>query len=641
MCEIIEPESNPAYKIPANVLKITSELPEELQCLILKSLILTMFIKPENLNSPGDGFSDMYYSANFPSLIVSLLDVHPTLDNVMSMVLQQLDVNNLFWDDNIHFDKIADFVISRSIPLNLIQIDSFSGGLDFDRQPKLVPFFHCCRSLEIYIGQFIDPTEFYLDHVTTLLIDSDSLHGLWKAGKFQKTTRLNRLVVTVDFTEKIYSMKKALKDWASLNYISLSQPRDNRPDLVLNIMESNVEGVSMVEKYLTELVDVVAENKETWHVTAWMDEINFTAKLIDQYSKLFDEIESVEKLKLDLQDEISMDVVNEISEIEDFSLSRCQFTLMGSTFHFRKMASLKKLSLGLCELTFPFFKSLPDTLESLEVELEYSNLEYLMLPIHLKVLKMKTVHFPELTNGADLDSLNKVILELDTSGEKPMEEDVLETLQVFISDLPSTVKSFELNDRCECLNPPIGHTIFHNSFQPEYLKLDGSIFPSVFERESVASLRRLNLTYTTSSPYIPQLPSTIETLEISKDFYIDGPVYLAEFWKRYISPLKNLLQLRIMASGTFEKERIDLRTVEFPPFLSRVTIQFMDLQSKYILVDKLSKNLEVFEISNFSWDSFDSKVVWVACNERSEIKKLMETFKSVGNIQLNWGILKK
>ncbi|GME76433.1 unnamed protein product [Ambrosiozyma monospora] len=120
----IDSESNIDYRVPTNVLKITTQLPVELQCLILKDVILKRFKKPYYFEPPTkefDGeFHDILYSAEFPAQIASLLGVHLILDNVMTMVLQEMDFDENLLKSQL-FDKIANFVISRSTQINLFQ----------------------------------------------------------------------------------------------------------------------------------------------------------------------------------------------------------------------------------------------------------------------------------------------------------------------------------------------------------------------------------------------------------------------------------------------------------------------------------------------------------------------------------------
>ncbi|GME73801.1 unnamed protein product [Ambrosiozyma monospora] len=179
------------------------------------------------------------------------------------------------------------------------------------------------------------PTDYFLDHVNTLMIDSDALVELWKDESIKERSVNNKP----------------------------SQPRDTEPQLVLNIIESRVEDVlpHMMDRCLSELTTAVAENKKDWQATVWIEDI----KLTPEFSNLFNETGFVKRLKLGLEDIVSMGVVQEISEIEDFNLSRSLFTLSGSTFQFKSMSSLRKLSLGVCPLTESFFDLLPDTLQIL------------------------------------------------------------------------------------------------------------------------------------------------------------------------------------------------------------------------------------------------------------------------------------
>ncbi|GME82160.1 unnamed protein product [Ambrosiozyma monospora] len=200
----------------------------------------------------------------------------------------------------------------------------------------------------------------------------------------------------------------------------------------------------------------------------------------------------------------------------------------------------------------------------------FSNFDSICLLNHLKVLYLEAFVIPRISNITKLDSLREVSPHISTYIVKAIGQSktilLLERLQVFISNLPKTVESFEFSDCFEIskVNHPSSRlpdfTCFDESVELINLMVQGTVPPSMFGLATIAScqLRLIDLESLSSLSY---LPSTLEFLSIHMKYCKDNNMYLSQFLTRYITPLENLLELNIFSytSGTWETDNIDLR----------------------------------------------------------------------------------
>ncbi|GME75337.1 unnamed protein product [Ambrosiozyma monospora] len=96
-----------SFNVPAEVLKITTSLPFEIQCLIIKHLIFTTKFKHR----------DAYWSQ-----LVTLLIYNPILDDILTLVFQELEFDKGIFTHS-YFKDIVEFVLSRSILMKRLSID--------------------------------------------------------------------------------------------------------------------------------------------------------------------------------------------------------------------------------------------------------------------------------------------------------------------------------------------------------------------------------------------------------------------------------------------------------------------------------------------------------------------------------------
>ncbi|GME88697.1 unnamed protein product [Ambrosiozyma monospora] len=88
------------------------------------------------------------------------------------------------------------------------------------------------------------------------------------SGKFQKASHLRCLAIAIDLEKELNLsfLNEALKDWIESNLDQI-RPCENRPKLVFQIFQGNYDEYEMMNIYLTELLDVIVENKKIWSVS--------------------------------------------------------------------------------------------------------------------------------------------------------------------------------------------------------------------------------------------------------------------------------------------------------------------------------------------------------------------------------------
>ncbi|GME85393.1 unnamed protein product [Ambrosiozyma monospora] len=145
-------------RIPAPVSVITSNLPISINFLILKQVIMNHLCsfssKNNNKNStisslsytaPRLGhntFGPLLTSHDLLSQVVSLLGHHPDLDYILSMIIQDMELDSTIFD-SIHFKQFSDFTFTRSIKLRkliLLQRGDNANLLRFTDDPNVFKF---------------------------------------------------------------------------------------------------------------------------------------------------------------------------------------------------------------------------------------------------------------------------------------------------------------------------------------------------------------------------------------------------------------------------------------------------------------------------------------------------------------------
>ncbi|GME74814.1 unnamed protein product [Ambrosiozyma monospora] len=232
------------------------------------------------------------------------------------------------------------------------------------------------------------------------------------------------------------------------------------------------------------------------------------------------------------------------------------------------MTSLKQLT---CHLSCHVINNLPDTISELcLLSINSCDLEgcALMLPAQLQ--KLSLCHYGEynihkFSNARQLTQICDVKISSTSKFDNMESVSKLKSLIHSIPHVKNLVISLSLKNH-ECGMPGV---------EIEQFSLDNlaclKYFSPSYSQSDTTDLSNLphclNFRFSLSTKLlIGQFPSCLESLDISLSEYNEP---FEGFWKRFISPLKNLFFLKANIS---QRGQIDFRGLEFPPRLHTVEI---------------------------------------------------------------------
>ncbi|GMG40263.1 unnamed protein product [Ambrosiozyma monospora] len=387
-------------------------------------------------------------------LIASLLDYHPVLDNIMSMVLKELEFDqDIFYSK--HLSHVINFIISRSVQLNCFRFNSLVNEIPEGTMQVFDLFQHlhvCSPEVAEKLAEQHLPI---LQHVESLSIWPDTLQRLLAHDSFQSFIRLRRLEVVVNLPRLEWDasyLRGILNKWKQqINLIDteIEEKQQRSLKLMFNVTDPAPHELSICN-YFRDLSHVIAENKEDFHVSVCMDaDESAVLSIFTLYAfkLLVDECQYLEYLDDNL-DTKTYDF-QKIQWVSHNTYSRVlHIKYRYKTYHypqiaFASMPLLRELwVLGDIYVPPLFFENLPATLVSLRVniddECEDSSIK---LPANLRYLYLKTVLFPEIANA---DELNLIDVTVDFLTETLEYYDVFKNVKSSIFKFPSTIEKLKL-----------------------------------------------------------------------------------------------------------------------------------------------------------------------------------------------------
>ncbi|GME75549.1 unnamed protein product [Ambrosiozyma monospora] len=196
---------------------IISNFPPEIQCLILEKVILD-YLK---------SITDIH---GMLAQLVSMLGYHHSLDDMLSVVIQDLEVGtgagadgtSLFTD--AHFDEFANFLSTRSIKLKSIKFSSavLEDPILHEKHRQILQFIDsCCGNVVAELPTRYDEYQTYLiDELMWLRIVRNASSLAWTTiflgmfhsqGLFVELVCLKKLTFRVTVHSDIYLLKSVLE----------------------------------------------------------------------------------------------------------------------------------------------------------------------------------------------------------------------------------------------------------------------------------------------------------------------------------------------------------------------------------------------------------------------------------------------
>ncbi|GME90214.1 unnamed protein product [Ambrosiozyma monospora] len=214
--------SSSLSSFPETVLEIiTRSLPHEVQCLVLKHVILNWV---KELNS-------------FVSLcqINNLIGYNPTLDEIIGLVLEELDFDESIFS-HVHFNHIAQFIISRLISMKHLSIRHDFTTSDEEIALGFIQRFQSV-TVQIFPTPFRNFQKTYFKSLTSLTVSPQELQSVLKEleGCFEKLPRLVSLELILIMNPKnIELVKEIVQKWRTFGS-SVPNERQKERSLKLSI----------------------------------------------------------------------------------------------------------------------------------------------------------------------------------------------------------------------------------------------------------------------------------------------------------------------------------------------------------------------------------------------------------------------
>ncbi|GME74303.1 unnamed protein product [Ambrosiozyma monospora] len=588
---------------PPNAVSLASQLPLEVQFVILKDVMVNFL----NSRCSEEGLLSSRRETHHDMLaqFVSMLGYSTSFDTVLSMAIPELNLDNSIFS-SLHFEQFAKFVITRSLQIKSLQIDpALHDDANLYNSPDIIRFleFHCQTVVSIYqiIMQPASSEEllkhsYYVKFINHLEWSRGLFFPLYHSGLLSQLHRLRKLLIPLRDQGDITMLNDIIKaSWFRAS-----------TKLILKV-ES--EETSDAVYCLSKLSDIIQRN-EKLDITLDIDLTLFSHLVIDALSQLIlhpipisnmefyaesnDYIQPVTALlnkvtntkRISLVPDDTMDISNIIFSNESLSTLQLIDLSSPSEFVFHDLHSLKHLDLINCSISWQAMSKLPENLEVLDfdcVALTGNGLDC-TLPLQLRKLNIfgnpSFSALPVILNASELHDLDVVIIYLDPAIVNPYyisEEDpvveknisntfTITQLQDFISQLPSSLSSFEITSKgylrvdfdsySLCCPDKLSFSHFTNlkklkfDFLNHTPSFDVSIFPDSLE----------TLDFTSSKNLTGLFPSNLITLSVDLGSYDESLTY-------FLNTITNLTNLVTLRTRIPEYQPVDLRGVKFPPHL--------------------------------------------------------------------------
>ncbi|GME82503.1 unnamed protein product [Ambrosiozyma monospora] len=277
---------------------------------------------------------------------------------------------------------------------------------------------------------------------------------------------------------------------------------------------------------------------------------------------------------------------------------------------FTNTSSLKKFEANNCTLSFECLNSLPNTLTSLKFYQVKLNKQFensvLRLPeqLHELSIRGKFDNFGLYTGISNMSQLNElktlsiVLLDNQSIGFGNSKNGLpYSLLKSFLHSLPESVKNLSLEIGCDLKESDENDIVL----RPEHLSLNTLHHLNEFKFSCFSPSDNFDLSSLPSSlnivldnPFLTfagEFSSRLEFLDIELFQYEES---FENFWKRYISPLENLVHFQTVADGF---KVIDFRELKFPPCIHTIKINFQNTGPIPLKFDELPDSLNEFSLN--------------------------------------------
>ncbi|GME85519.1 unnamed protein product [Ambrosiozyma monospora] len=288
-----------------------------------------------------------------------------------------------------------------------------------------------------------------------MLLRHDTEYVLLEETNLEKFWRLNELELRFCLQDVNHVIKTVSK-WKKFILSNPEKKEKGKPlKLIIDGQFCNVTSAEdeKIRVCIRNLIKLITKNKDILSAYFLLPHVRpfFSHETLVLYSTLID---ICDLLKASCVIEVNtLDNLNwmfGISRLESIDLEFDYTHQYGSNFFSNDMRALKHLSMIGYVIDALFLEKVPDTLQSLEFNMDANGDFPIRLPSHLKKWGISTTGTPRTSNKTELNNLTDLKANFfkgkhDENSDHHISDDIFERIQSFISYLPSSVTTLNLS----------------------------------------------------------------------------------------------------------------------------------------------------------------------------------------------------
>ncbi|GMG22662.1 unnamed protein product [Ambrosiozyma monospora] len=588
------------YTVPTTVLMMTSNLPQEIVCLIFQ-YVITDYLNYINSTINKKQSIGMEFMTKE---LVCLSDQNSALAGAVSMAFEQLELNSSVCKCR-YFNKLADFILSRKIKLKSITMNY--DYFNFEQSKAMDTLKYGCRKLKGWcvIGNDSNLLQYapYLQFVTSL--DASLTYAFNKSCFLQTLndlTSLNTLSVIVTSTEQVgflCHIANELRAWLASEFNREGRKVERRLKLIIEFL--NLYSVQQEEKILS----CLKELKEVFHKTKNMNinlSLNFfpeSASMRNRFSELLAQFDSASTIRSHFSLDYDYQWVDSLPKLRELHLTHDRYRYLNNKslieisnsstqwlslnlehlhdphINLTKMTALRSLTLQYCDdLDCSFFNTLPDSLEFMSLLCVSFTSPSLTAKLPLNLRKLSILGDNCSLFDIPKNSLSKLKTVIIASNpflvkrERKFDRSrTIDTqIQRFIANLPSTVGHLSVHiDKLPSTDAVRNESRLELPKELKRLSLVIDHPHSTFDLSCLPSSLQY-FRFACFPNFSNQISSSLDTLDVD---LISYELSFSEFWQRFISTLSNLRRVKLRYDY---RETIDFRHLDLPDHLYSLSL---------------------------------------------------------------------
>ncbi|GME72086.1 unnamed protein product [Ambrosiozyma monospora] len=618
------PSSTLPKSVPPGIL-LASQLPTEIQCIILKFVITRFLYFIHDTDEGNEAFifyglkenvGSVFCSENIQSQLLSMMRYDCLLDKIICMAIEELNLGLVFGslvseNESFAMDEFIDFVSSEPVQLKSVELFVKENNNYYRENPKVLQVISNHTEnviLRLSTAKSLPPPplpplyDVHFKHVSILVWHCGYLTDISLVlHRFQKLKTLFIYCFFVEIPDLRNLMEKIQH---------MPHPIER---LNIQFIDEFIEE-EMVAEYLVDLGDVIKENKNLsidfyvrfqgieissrWRLKStntFDPNVNLSYPLSTKQTDKIEELCRLPELKYIALNAHSYP--ESLETVSNIRISRSALTSLmviqfcpQNNITFNECTNLKRLNIFSSVVNRSLISNLPESLKYLKLRLtkleKTSNLNFdINLPSQLTTLELvgnpKYLTLPKISNAQQLTHLKKVTLEILPTlkvGDDDIDEDTyddttnsskventytLKKLQIFIDCLPSHLESFGITNSGYIR----ANSDNHDLCCPDQLSFEHFTNLKTLEFNCLNPSAEFNISKLPSVDYLKFKPSHTLNGTFSPNILslnVDLELYGESFTHFISSCISQFSSLLFLVVHVLRDTSIDFREVAFP-----------------------------------------------------------------------------